>query len=226
MSNERTNIQDSTSAAIPIPDEMIRDLGMVAAPPIEPLREVARCLKETHGVITRDLLREQISSFVPEEAFDAVAATVQTIRPRSKAAFLQVVDQWRMQDPENLERISDEHFNRLEANLDALVGDYPGLQLMRKADLLLRDTGNEFESVKFLCDLRPVFDDDHTHVEGYVLLANLRFRYHDQAGTRKAFELALTEDELDLLASEVSDAQQKIEVLKRLTKESLRGKHE
>lgn len=85
---------------------------------------------------------------------------------------------------------------------------------MRKAQRLLRDTGNEIRDSIFICDLRPVFDDSQERVEGFVTLANLRIRYTRQSGRRATFEIALTEEELTTLIENGQKALAKLKVLK------------
>ena len=82
----------------------------------------------------------------------------------------------------------------------------------------MRDVGNEFRGVKFVCDLRPVFDDPRKHVDAFVILSNMRIRYVTQGGDQDAFELALTEDELAKLREDIDQALEKVKVLKLLRK--------
>jgi hypothetical protein len=124
------------------------------------------------------------------------------------------VDRWRQKTPERRSDFTDEAFHRLSRNLQALVGRYPSIDLLRKANRLLRDVGNEFKDIAFICDMRPVFDSSRTNVEGFVTLANMRLIYLSQDGNRHACELALTEEELRQLIDEGNKALRKLDVLK------------
>jgi len=117
--------------------------------------------------------------------------------------------------------MSDSEFAALQKNLNSLIQEYPSLELMRKAQRLLRETGNEFEAASFTCDLRPVFDTQQERIEAFVTLANLRIQHVQQSGRREVFEIALTESELQTLIERGKNALGKMKVLKGTVRDLL-----
>ena len=197
-----------------LPSEMVRDLRTVAAVETAAVDGLTQALRQETGVLTEERLENLTKQFFDDATAESVARTLQNLGPKSKQKILALVDCWRQASDEGRQSLPDAVFAALERNLDALVQDYPSLALMRKAQRLLRDTGNEIEDSIFICDLRPVFDKPQERVEGFVALANLRFRYIRQSGQHDVFEITLTEDELSTLVEQGQKALNKLKVLK------------
>lgn len=197
-----------------LPPQMVQDLRTVAAVEITQIDELTQCLQQESGILSEEKVETLTRRFFDDQTADAVGRTIQNIRSEDRQKILTLVERWRQGSEEAKEMLPDSVFAALRKNLDALLQDYPGLSLMRKAQRLLRETGNEIEDLIFVCDLRPVFDQTHEHIEGFVALANLRVRYTEQGGQRGSFELALTEEELSTLVEHGQKALGKLRVLK------------
>lgn len=197
-----------------LPPEMVRDLRTVADVEIAAVDGLAQVLRQETGVLTAERLKSLTERFFDHDAAESVARTIQNLPAESKQKILELVDRWRQFSDERRESLPDAKFASLQRNLDSLVQDYPSLALMRKAQRLLRDTGNEILDSKFVCDLRPVFDEPRKRVEGFVALANLQFIYICQSGQRDVFEITFTENELSELIEKGQKALSKLEVLK------------
>lgn len=198
-----------------LPPEMVRDLLAVAAVEKAAVDGLTQALRQETGVLTAERLDNLTKQFFDDAATaESVARTLQNFPPEHKQKFLELFDRWRQVDEQRRKLLPDVKFAALQRNLDSLVQDYPGLALMRKAQRLLRDTGNEILDSIFICDLRPVFDKPQKRVEGFVALANLRLRYLRQSGQRDVFEITLTEDELSMLVEQGQKALNKLKVLK------------
>ncbi len=198
-----------------LPPQMVHDLRAVAAVEPAAVDGLTQALRQETGVLTEERVENLAKQFFDDDATaESVARTIQNLQPESKQKILSLVERWRQVSNERMQLLPDAEFAALQRNLDSLLQDYPGLALMRKAQRLLRDTGNEIEDLIFICDLRPVFDKPQERVEGFVALANLRIRYTRQSGQRDAFEIALTEDELSTLVEQGQKALHKLKVLK------------
>lgn len=206
---------------IAIPSEMLRDLYTISKLETAALSSVVQALGTLDGIGSQESLETLISSAMGSDDDQSIAKairrTVSNLVPSSVTAVLKSIAKWVDIDRENRrELFSEQSIDRLIANLDVLVVKNTFGKLLRKAERLLRDVGNEFRGVKFVCDLRPVFDDPRKHVDAFVILANMRIRYVTQGGDQEAFELALTEDELSRLREDIDHALDKVKVLKTL----------
>jgi len=199
-----------------LPPEMVRDLQAVATIETAAIDGLTQALRQETGVLTEEKIKTLAEHFFDDDATaESVARTVQIVSVESKPKILVLVDCWRKVSEERRQSLSDDAFAALQRNLDSLVQDYPSLALMRKAQRLLRNTGNEIEDAIFICDLRPVFNEPQERIEGFVALANLRVEYLCQSGNRDVFEISLTEDELSILIKKGQKALNKLGVLKK-----------
>lgn len=210
-------------SGIAIRPEMLRDLYLISKIETAPLSVAVEKLSSLDGLGSQASLEALISSALgpdnDKSIAKAIRRTVSNLVPSSVSDVLTAIGKWVDVDRENRQEFfSEQSIDRLIANLDVLVVRNTFAKLLRKADRLLRDVGNEFRGVKFVCDLRPVFDDPRKHVDAFVILSNMRIRYVTQGGDQDAFELALTEDELAKLREDIDQALEKVKVLKLLRK--------
>jgi hypothetical protein len=206
-----------------VPSEMLRDLYTISKLETAALSSVVQALGTLDGLGSQESLETLISSALgaddDKSIAKAIRRTVSNLVPSSVTDVLTSIAKWVDVDRENRQELfSEQSIDCLIANLDVLVVKNVDGKLFRKAERLLRDVGNEFRGVKFICDLRPVFDDPRKRVDAFVILANMRVRYATQGGDQEAFELALTEDELAKLRKEIDHALDKVNVLKLLRK--------
>jgi hypothetical protein len=213
------SIQDMLSG-VAIPSEMLRDLYTISKLETSALSTAVQALATLDGIGSQESLEALIGSALgtaDKNVAKAIRRTVSNVAPRSVTSVLKSIAKWVDADRDNRQELfPEESIDRLIANLDVLVVKNSFGKLLRKAERLLRDVGNEFRSVKFVCDLRPVFDDPRKHVDAFVVLANMRICYVTQGGDQEAFELALTEDELGSLRKDIDSALEKVKVLKTL----------
>lgn len=224
------SFQDFMSG-IAIRPEMLRDLYVISKIETAPLSSVVEALSTLDGLGSQESLETLISSALgaadDKSIAKAIRRTVSNLVPGSVTEVLTAIAKWVDVDRENRQEFfSEQSIDRLIANLDVLVAKNAFGKLLRKAERLLRDVGNEFRGVKFVCDLRPVFDDPRKHVDAFVILANMRIRYVTQGGDQEAFELALTEDELARLRKDIDQALDKVKVLKSLRKGLVDSQHD
>ena len=212
------SMEDVVSGSL-IPPEMLGGLHSLAQLDPQVVTQISESIDSLEGLNQDDAVLSAISEHLPENQQEVANELLNVMRNVSLDEVPRVVatvTAWVSRKDERKAVFSDELLTRLRSNLETLVQEHASIELMKKADRLIRDTGDELDSIKFICDLRPVFDKRREHVDALVLLANLRIRYVSQNGQRKSCELALTEDELHHLKEKTEEAISKLEVLKRV----------
>lgn len=202
-----------------IPADMLRDFYAISSLEQSDCERVASALGKLGGLPDEEAVQDVISSSLSppnRKAADSVMRALMGLTPDAVKKIVKSVERWANGSSERRSYFSEEAVCRLETNLGALIRRYPAISLMKKAEALLRDVGNEIQSVKFVCDLRPVFDDSRSRVEAIVSIANLRLVYVQQDGNRASVEIALTEQELRSLLEDAQQAVRKMEVLNEL----------
>jgi hypothetical protein len=198
-----------------LPSEMLHDMELLAQLPSDVSVDIAETLRQEGGILSEDRLEEIVTSRVDDQTVALrLAAIISSVRQEQVERTLALVDKWRKHNQERNSRYNDAWFDSLKSNFSTLIQDFKSVLLMRKAEHLLRILSNEVADVDIICDLRPVFDEEHSQIEGYVLVATLRLEYLLQNGQRSTFEVALTEQELKGLVDQGSDALQKIDIMK------------
>jgi len=200
-----------------IPPEMVHDLRVIAQLDARTVGRVAEYLSQLEGFAQTESLKAGLLGCIQNsnaDLADCIVRTLVNVKPSDVARTLKTIDRWRQSTEERKDAFSDDLFACLGRNLQVLVADYASIALLRKANHLLREVGNEFESVAYFCDMRPVFDSARKNVEGAVMLANMRLIYVTQTGQRHACALALTEEELCRLVKTSEEALDKLDVLK------------
>jgi hypothetical protein len=211
-------IEDVASGAI-IPPEMLAGLHSVAHLSADVLSSVSELVSNLDGLTEASEVEELIKGCLPDGDEDTAKELFRVVRGVDNddvQKIVETVKAWAARKESRSTIFPEDVIEKLESNLKVLAQEHASISLMKKADRLVRDTGDELESIKFICDLRPVFDNERERVDALVLIANLRLRYMAQNGERESCELALTEAELLKLKEKTEEAIRKIEVLKRV----------
>ena len=200
-----------------LPPAMLRDFRSIASLTPESVASVGRALSglppSSSSDVIEKTIRQCLTAHGKEEAAGSVLRALMNVDADSISHLIGALRQWASVDEKRREAFSDEVVHQLQGNLELLIAANPAVRIMQKAERLLRDVGNELQSVKFVCDLRPVFDDAREHVEAFVTIANMRLLYVSQDGERRACEMALTEGELVHLKEHVDGTLAKLRVL-------------
>ncbi|TWU54997.1 hypothetical protein Poly51_37460 [Rubripirellula tenax] len=206
-----------------MPPEMLRDFFAISRLETAGLAQVVQSLGNLDGLGNQSalehLILKALGADTNKDVAKSIRRTINSLRSSNLPKVLDSLDKWVDSDRKEREQFfSPENLTRLRENLNVLITENSYGKLIRKAERLLRDVGNEFRDVKFVCDLRPVFDDSKEHVDAFVILTHLRIHYVTQGGDNSAFELALTEDELTRLRDDIGTALEKVSVLKSIKK--------
>ena len=226
MRAEFTDIlPDDVLVGVAFQPEMLNDLYTISKLSQETVSSLVSRLDEQTGLPDQKTMESLVSQcLTPAEISSSLSAIIRTLMNLEKSRLSSIFDKferWRVGTPERSNIFDQATVDQLRSNLMALVADQACILLMRKANKLLRDVGNEFRDVAVFCDLRPVFDEPRKQVEGFVLVANLRLHYVSQTGDMNVCEVAMTEDELRMLVTKSNEALNKLDVLKKIQSQRL-----
>ncbi|TVP96693.1 MAG: hypothetical protein EA381_16885 [Planctomycetaceae bacterium] len=135
------------------------------------------------------------------------------INADSVGPMMEQFSDWAGSHEERRRIFDDAAISRLRSNLETLTGPRQAIATLKKAEDLVRSVGNELQTIRFVCDLRPIFDEDHIRILSLSQVANLKVMYVKQTGDRDCFELVLTKGELQQFRDLADDAIKKMAVL-------------
>ena len=186
-------------SGIAIRPDMLKDLFAVSQIEHDKANAIAEQLKSLTGLNEADSIRDSIKSQLEESEKDSATAVwraLVNLDSDEVTTLLKTLGRWVAKDDARKEVFTENAITNLKRNLDVLIADFPAIEMMQKANSLVRDTSGELKDLKFVCDLRPVFNDERTNVDAFVLVANMRMIYLEQNSDKSVCEIALTEEEL------------------------------
>ena len=195
--------------------QLLDDLLVLSAIPHEYIAPIAKDLAESRPYVALGKVINRHLG-VPE-ATEAVARLVANIDHESLPTIFELVDTWRQEAEVSQEALSDESFEQLKQNLVALISSSTEdvIRKTNKATALLTATGNEVTGLAFICDARPVYNDDKTDIEGYVPLATMRIYYSRPNEQQDVVEFTMTPAEVDTFIERATQAREKLNVMQR-----------
>jgi len=206
-------------SGIAIRPDMLKDLFAVSQIDHNKAKAIAEKLKSLTGLNEADSIRDSIKSHLEEAekgSATAVWRALVNLDSAEVATLLKTLGRWVAKEDARKEVFTEDVITNLKRNLDVLIADFPAIEMMQKANSLVRDTSGELKDLKFVCDLRPVFNDERTNVDAFVLVANMRMICLGQNGDKSVCEIALTEEELLLLKEKTDRALVKMKILKKI----------
>ena len=160
---------------------------------------LATRLQEHKGFLDRDSLTAEIQKDVQNEKHaNGLARFISGIHELSRAtgqgtdALIRQIEEELKKEEDAEKRLSGENLDRLCSRLGQLIKPYPGLSRQSKAQRLCTLTGCPLEAVEIVCDLRPVFNEDRTAVEGMIPYTTLRIVQKGADGFPVATEAILS----------------------------------
>ena len=114
---------------------------------------------------------------------------------------------------EQLEDFSKEEKEELLTRLQRLCVNPLGFNRQHKAERLAEATSKELENLQIICDIRPVFNEDRSEIEGAIPATLLQISF-DDIGTSSSLDIRLTESQLRDLEDKVGSARKKLRVIK------------
>jgi len=117
---------------------------------------------------------------------------------------------------EHSETLTVEQRKLLGDRIERLVAVPAGLARQYKAELLAEATGTELEDMQVICDLRPVFNEERSEIEGAIPISILKLDVLGPNGWPSRIEVRLTEAQVADLFEKAHYAQTKLSVIKRM----------
>lgn len=190
---------------------MLQDLRAVAGLSEDQADAIRTRLAEATGFLGPKELFALLRELLSEEATArAVQRTVRNIDPNGVEPLLKTLAKSRSDEEPTLDQAM---LARLQKILPHLIQPCPALARYKKAERLATLTGRKLEAAELICDLRPVFDERRTCIEGMMPYTRLRMVATGADGLPEAFEAELTRQQVHDLAEKASKAVQKLDAL-------------
>lgn len=193
--------------------DMLADLKEVAALSDTDVTALSQRLASAKGFLDPKALAATIRQVVhKEDAAQSVRRALRNLGPKDIEPLLEVLaDQAQEKDFP----LAQDLLGRLAKILPELIQTYPALARFEKAERLAKLTGQQLESVDLICDLRPIFDESRTRLEGMMPYTRLRLVAKGADGLPNAFEAELSAQAVQDLAEKAAKAIEKLDVLRK-----------
>jgi hypothetical protein len=168
-------------------------------------------LQSARGFLDPSALKASIASVVTNEDLAGSVQRVLThIEPENVEPLLDTLEDHLEQEKPPC---NDDTLEALRAVLPKLIILYPALARFKKAERLASATGRQLESLDLICDLRPVFDEERSSLEGMMPYTRLRVVASGTDDLPTSFEVELTQRQVADLADKAERAKRKLDVL-------------
>lgn len=188
------------------------DLNRLVELPNDQWNKLCKKIQEHPGFLNSDALKMATTEILSEvELASSCATTIsrlsEIIRDSDDAKAASVVE---TAVSEGME-LNNDAKTRLQSLVE-LCTTAPSISRQHKATRLANATGDEFESVHFVCDVRPVFDDDRSKIEGAIPVCVLHLAFGD-AMNPETVDIRLNSSDLKNFTEEVEAANRKMALI-------------
>ena len=208
----------------PVSPRLVGDAKTLLELSTEQVHAIAAALGEHAGFLDRKSVEEVLSTIIEnEERCQRLAVLIPAMHERLREfdqdaeGLLSQLEEWQS-GKENKEQqlLSSEDLAGLRERVPLVFKPYPGLDRQRKAQRLSEATGLPLQEVQIICDLRPVFDEEKTGVEGILPYTTLKIVCRGVDGLPVSLEALLSRRQVSELAEKATAAQRKLDVLTEL----------
>jgi hypothetical protein len=131
--------------------------------------------------------------------------------------LISTLEKWQItSDRKSQTTLTSEELSGLKRVLPLIIKPYPARQRQAKAERLAAATGLRAETVDLVCDLRPVFDDSRTNVEGVIPITTLKVVASGADRFPVSFEAILSASDVQALLKKTEAAVNKLNAIGRL----------
>jgi hypothetical protein len=116
---------------------------------------------------------------------------------------------------EDTSKISSEDCAKLAKRIKDLVFVPQSLARQQKAEELAEATGIDIKDLQLICDIRPIFNDERSTIEGAIPISILKIDFSEPDGSVSRMEFSLTEEQILILCTKTQLAKNKISAIKR-----------
>jgi hypothetical protein len=205
--------------------DLVEDAKQVLSIDIDLLKAIAVELEKFPGFLDRSALKAVVSHYVSDDPqADGVARLISGVDSRLRASRMAVAEllaalrEWQ-QSPDNRNSpmmLTIGELDGLMERLPIIINPYPGLKRQSKAKHLAGALGHPLESIEIICDIRPVFDEERSVVEGAIPLTTLKLVCNGVDGLPISLEAVLSEQAVASLAKKATAATQKLKRLREM----------
>jgi hypothetical protein len=206
-----------------IPLALIRDTKVVLVLTVDQLKAIANDLNTFTGFMDSNALKGVITSHVHNEEhaqslFRVVSHLDQFFRATKQPieAFFSGTKEKLSNQDSGQKLLSETEFQELQRRLPFIAKKYPGLGRFAKAHRLSEAIGMPLEDLQIICDVRPVFDEEHTTLDGVIPYTTLKVVCKGVDGLPVQIEAILSYNQVARLAAKATDAEKKLKVLGEL----------
>jgi len=113
------------------------------------------------------------------------------------------------------EAISEEDGEKAEKRIQALICEPTGFARQFKAEKLVEAIGAELEDVQIICDVRPVFNEQRSEIEGAIPISTLVLDVIEPNGGSSRIQVRLREADVIDLSKKIAFAKTKLAAIRR-----------
>jgi hypothetical protein len=182
---------------------------------------------EVHeGFMDQATLSNLIESALGDaEKSKAIAVFVDVLHERIRKSAGHIdrfVDEFKEWNSKEAEKLDDIKLDLACSRVRRILASHPCYMRQAKAERLMSLIGKPLQSVDLVCDIRPVFSEDRTAIEGMFPYAWLKLVATEQSGLPSSFETVLSTNDLELFHDAIVNAKKKIEELTRVIRKDSR----
>ncbi len=211
------------SSEIPPPQFVVEVAKVVLGVPEATLEGIAAELAAVNGYLSdagrKAILLRALGDEKTAAQFERLLDLADVfVRDRGRIdGLLSVLEDWQTgTDNQKQPILSTDELSELRRLLPLIVMPYPARQRQAKAARLAVATGLRAETVDLVCDIRPVFDDSRTTVEGVIPFTTLKVVANGVDRFPVSFEAILSASDVLALLKKVEFAVAKLNALGRL----------
>ncbi|HLN31695.1 MAG TPA: hypothetical protein VK395_28400 [Gemmataceae bacterium] len=190
--------------------------------PEDDLESLKNDLSSYRGFLSNNVLKELVHKSVKdgekaEGLFNLLNLTDIHVQNNNRNidAFLDQLARWQ-QAPDNQGKLSTDELARLKHLVSSLATPAPARLRQAKAERLAATTGLRADAIDLVCDVRPVFDDSRTRIEGLIPFTTLRIVATGVDKFPVAFETVLSAKDVQALLKKAEEVVRKLNALGQL----------
>lgn len=202
--------------------DFVTDCQVLLEVPIEQLSQAAQSLTEYPGFLSTLVIESIVGRYIVQN--DNLRRFVRVIQwveryLRTPAGTLEnlehTLSQWAKRE-ENQKAWTVQRLGQVNQAIQALRLPYPGQSKQAKAERLGAAVRHRVHQIELICDLRPVFNEDRTVVEGLIPFTVMRIGTLGDEGLPVVFEVVLSARDVQTLHQKTEGAVSKLNTLGNL----------
>ena len=206
-------------------EDFLADAKVVLALEDSVCAALSDALTTETSFLDRETLRGVVKRVLGPEVLDAEAVADfiwllhRALRHESDETVDRSVALLREAIAEHSNKLTKQQKKQLADRIEKLVAAPSGLARQHKAEQLAEATGTELEDLQVICDVRPVFNEARSEIEGAIPISTLKLDVTNPDGSPSRIEVRLTESQVTDLCAKAQYAESKLLVIKRLLAE-------